>query len=228
MSSPDSVSAREGAITGATAIGRGDRRRARTRHKLIGAARALLSEPGYAERSIAQITEAADVGLGSFYNHFDSKEELYTAAVNEVLDEHGALLDATSPADPDPARSLAVAIRSTARLVLTHPEMAQILARQGMSILDVPSGLMPRVSKLLERGIGTGRFVAADPQILLTALVGALLGALHLWLREPGRVDDDWCDELTARLLVLCGIGEAEAAQLVRFAGRPAPAHLPG
>lgn len=218
MSSPDPVPTSGRPIADTPGIGRSDRRRARTRHKLIGAARELLSEPGYAERSIAQITEAADIGLGSFYNHFSSKEELYTAAVNEVLDEHGALLDATSAADRDPARSLAVAIRSTARLVLTHPDMAQILARQGMSILDVSSGLMPRVSKLLERGIRTDRFVDADPQILLTAIVGALLGALHLWLREPARIDDVWCDELTARLLVLCGIGEAEAAALARTA----------
>jgi len=30
---------------------------------------------------------------GSFYNHFDSKEELFQAAVNEVLNELGAILD---------------------------------------------------------------------------------------------------------------------------------------
>jgi AcrR family transcriptional regulator len=211
MSSP------EGHRTPAAAP-RGDRRRARTRHKLIGAAREFLSETRYAERSVAEITEAADVGLGSFYNHFDSKDELYTAAVNEVLDEHGALLDATSGDDSDPAVLLAVAIRSSARLVLTHPEMAQILARQGMAILDVDSGLIPRVSKLLTAGIRAERFVACDPQILLTSIVGALLGGLHLWIQAPARIDDEWCDELTARLLVLCGINDAEAAQLARAA----------
>ena len=220
MSSPDTSASRAAATSrdrsGSRAVPRGDRRRARTRHKLIGAAREFLSEPGYVDRSIAEITDAADIGLGSFYNHFESKDELYTAAVNEVLDEHGALLDATSGDDSDPAASLAVAIGSTARLVLTHPEMAQILARQGMAILDVDSGLIPRVSKLLAVGIKNGRFVASDPQILLTAIVGALLGALHLWIREPADVNDEWCDELTERLLVLCGIDAAVAAQLVR------------
>ena len=195
-------------------VARGDRRRARTRHKLIAAAREFLSEPGYAERSIAEITEAADVGLGSFYNHFESKHDLYLAAVNEVLDEHGALLDATSVEDRDPAQSLAIAIRSTVRLVVTNPEMARILSRQGMAILDVDSGLMPRVSKLLTGGVRSGRFVSSDPQILLIAIVGALIGALHLWLRESTVVDDKWCGELTTRLLVLCGIDPAEATLL--------------
>ena len=217
MSSPSTPRSPDAAtLPRAEAQPRQDRRRARTRHKLIGAARRMLSEPGYTERSIAEITQAADVGLGSFYNHFDSKDELYTAAVNEVLDEHGALLDATSVDGLDPARSLAVAIRSTARLVLTHPQMAQILARQGMAILDVDSGLLPRVSELLAAGSRSGRFVASEPRLLLTTIVGALLGALHLWQREPASIDDEWAHALTERLLVLCGIDPTEAARLAR------------
>lgn len=219
MSSPDSRAGawpRADARAAEAALPRGDRRRARTRMRLIGAAREFLTSPAYPDRSIAEITEAADVGLGSFYNHFESKDELFTAAVNEVLDEHGALLDATAGDSADPAERLALAIRSTARLMLTHPEMAQILANQGMAILDMNSGIIPRVSSLLEAGIRGERFVTGDARILLTAIVGSLLGGLHLWLREPGSVDDEWCSALTERLLVLCGIEASEASALAR------------
>lgn len=197
------------------AIARGDRRRARTRQKLITAARGFLQSPGYAERSIAEITEAADIGLGSFYNHFESKQELFAAAVHEVLDEHGAMLDATSPSDePDPAQLVAVAIRSTARLVLTNPEMAQILATQGMSILDCDEGLMPRARRVLASGVRSGRFIDADPELLLAPIIGALLAGLHLWMRDPHAIDEQWCDDLAERLLVLCGVPATEAHPL--------------
>jgi len=33
---------------------------------------------------VLEITQAADVGMGSFYNHFDSKEQLFEAAVGDV------------------------------------------------------------------------------------------------------------------------------------------------
>lgn len=33
-----------------------------------------------------EVTHAADVGMGSFYNHFKSKEQLFAAAVDEALD----------------------------------------------------------------------------------------------------------------------------------------------
>ena len=48
---------------------------------------------------VLEITQAADVGMGSFYNHFDSKEELFEAAVADVLDAHGALLDQLTAVD---------------------------------------------------------------------------------------------------------------------------------
>lgn len=197
------------------AAARGGRRRARTRQKLITAARGFLQSPDYAERSIAEITDAADVGLGSFYNHFESKQELFAAAVHEVLDEHGTLLDATSPSDqPDPAERVAVAIRSTARLVLTNPEMAQILATQGMSILDCDEGLMPRARRVLAAGVRSGRFTDVDPELLLAPIIGSLLAGLHLWMRDPDSIAEQWCDDLAERLLVMCGIPASEAHRL--------------
>ena len=48
----------------------------------------------------------ADVGFGSFYNHFSSKAELFEAAVADVLDELGALLDQLSVDVDDPALGL--------------------------------------------------------------------------------------------------------------------------
>ena len=35
----------------------------------------------------------ADVGFGSFYNHFETKEQLFDAAVETVMDAYGQLLD---------------------------------------------------------------------------------------------------------------------------------------
>jgi AcrR family transcriptional regulator len=46
------------------------------------------------------------VGMGSFYNHFESKEQLFHAAVEEALDAHGALLDRLSADTDDPAEGL--------------------------------------------------------------------------------------------------------------------------
>ena len=71
-----------------------DRRRERTRNALIGAARKFLSE-GRSAVSIQEITDAADVGFGSFYNHFQSKEQLFDEAVRSARAKHPSRLSHT-------------------------------------------------------------------------------------------------------------------------------------
>ena len=70
-----------------------DRRKARTRQALIDAAVRLIAEGRGDRASIAEITEEADIGFGSFYNHFDSKEQLFQTASEEVLERWGQLID---------------------------------------------------------------------------------------------------------------------------------------
>ncbi|MGB1581288.1 MAG: TetR/AcrR family transcriptional regulator, partial [Nevskiales bacterium] len=58
---------------------RGARRKRQTRDKLMKAALQLMAERGKDGVAINEITEAADVGFGSFYNHFESKEAIHAA-----------------------------------------------------------------------------------------------------------------------------------------------------
>ena len=58
---------------GALPTNRLDRRKARTRQALVDAAIRLIAEGRGERASVQEITEAADIGFGSFYNHFESK-----------------------------------------------------------------------------------------------------------------------------------------------------------
>ena len=84
-------------------VNRLERRKQRTRAALIQAAQAFIAA-GKFNVPVLEITQAADVGMGSFYNHFDSKEELFEAAVADVLDTHGALLDQLTARSTTPPR----------------------------------------------------------------------------------------------------------------------------
>jgi len=59
----------------------------RTREKILAAARSVFSERGLVAATVDEITERADVGRGSFYYHFDDKEELIGHLVEETLAE---------------------------------------------------------------------------------------------------------------------------------------------
>lgn len=52
---------------------RHDRRKARTRARIVEAANQLFSERGYSETSVEEISELADVAVRTIYTHFSSK-----------------------------------------------------------------------------------------------------------------------------------------------------------
>jgi AcrR family transcriptional regulator len=58
---------------------RSTRQKQKTRARLIQAAMSVMAVKGADAATINDITEAADVGFGSFYNHFASKEDILEA-----------------------------------------------------------------------------------------------------------------------------------------------------
>src|ERR1700751_5225034 len=58
---------------------RRERRRLETRERLYRAALELFGERGFSETTVQDITEAADVGKGTFFNYFPTKEHILMA-----------------------------------------------------------------------------------------------------------------------------------------------------
>jgi AcrR family transcriptional regulator len=199
---------------GVPKVSRLDRRKARTRQALIDAAVRLIAEGRGDRASIAEITEEADIGFGSFYNHFDSKEQLFQTASEEVLERWGQLIDRASAGITDPAERFAVGIRITGRLGWTHPDIAGFLTGAGLDVLDIPSGLVPRALRDIEAGQAAGRFTVPDAEIALSAAAGGMLGLLRMCQRRPERVGEATAGQLAEAVLRLLGVPADEAARL--------------
>src|SRR2546427_7812995 len=60
-------------------LGRRERRAEETRERLFRAALRLFEERGFSATTVEDITEAADVGKGTFFNYFPSKEHIIAA-----------------------------------------------------------------------------------------------------------------------------------------------------
>lgn len=203
----------------AAAPNRLQRRKERTRAALIRAAQSFIAA-GALNVPILEITQAADVGMGSFYNHFDSKEQLFEAAVADALDAHGALLDELTAEIEDPAETFAASFRLTGRLFRRRPQESRILLANGLDLLASGHGLAPRAKRDIARAVAAGRFHVDDPDLALAMAGGALLGMGSLLSRQPERDDAATADEVTERVLRLFGMSPEDAAEVCR---RPLP-----
>ncbi|OBI92184.1 TetR/AcrR family transcriptional regulator [Mycobacterium sp. 1245805.9] len=200
-------------------INRLERRKQRTRAALIQAAQALIAA-GKLNVPVLEITQAADVGMGSFYNHFDSKEELFEAAVADVLDAHGALLDQLTDSIEDPAETFACSFRLTGRLFRRRPQESRILLVSGLNLMGSDRGLGPRALRDITAAAAAGRFTVDDPKLAVAVAAGALLGLGKLLQDEPERDDAAAADRVTEDVLRLFGVPTDEAREICR---RPLP-----
>jgi len=195
------------------------RRKQRTRAALLAAARQFLAE-GRPDVSIQQITDAADVGFGSFYNHFESKEALFEAAVEEALETYAAMRDELVAEYDDPAEVFAVSFRMTGRLQRQVPELVRVLLNEGVGILLRDQGLAPRALKDIEAAAAAGRFDVESAQLALMAAGGALLGLLQLLDADQEADAAALTDLMTARVLRAFGMSKEDAEALC---ARPMP-----
>jgi AcrR family transcriptional regulator len=196
-----------------------ERRKQRTRAALIKAAQTFIAQ-GKLNAPVLEITQAADVGMGSFYNHFDSKEQLFEAAITEVLDVHGALLDALTSSIEDPAETFARSYRLTGRMFRRRPQESQILLANGVTLLSSEKGLAPRALRDIQEAARVGRFTVEDPELALAVAGGALIGLGNLLRDQPERDDAATTDTVTEDILRLFGLPADEAREIC---SRPLP-----
>lgn len=170
---------------------RGARRKRETREKLLDAAFRLMAERGMDAVAINEITEAADVGFGSFYNHFESKEAIYAALVDAVFEEFGDALAELVKDVEDPAEVIAICVRHTILRARREPLWGRFLVREGLSARVLSRGLGVRLLQDIRRGIAKGRFKLPDPLMSFVAVGAGVIGAIALQIesdREPRAV----------------------------------------
>lgn len=196
-----------------------ERRKARTRAALIRAAQAFIAR-GQLNVPILEITQAADVGMGSFYNHFDSKDELFHAAVEDALDAYGAMLDKLTIGLDDPAQVFAQSFRLTGRLHRRDPELSKVLLHNGLALAGSDKGLAPRARRDIENAARAGRFTVRDPDLAMVIVAGAALCLGQFLHDHPDRDDAAATDQVTEDLLRMLGVPAGEAHEICQ---RPLP-----
>ena len=212
---------------------RGARRRRETRSRLLEAALRLMAEKGMEGVAINEITEAADVGFGSFYNHFESKEAVYAALLDWVFKDFADAMEEALVAVSDPAEVIAASVRYTMMRALREPIWGQFLVREGFSAQSMDHGLGRRLLRDMKKGIAANRLSVNDPLMSFAVIGGTILGAISLALQlgsQQGQQSATFkqlgpnlehLPERAAKVaLEVLGLGRAEAEKV---ANRPLP-----
>ena len=116
-----------------TPVGGRAAKAAQTRSDLLTAAQHLISTKGYEAASVDEIAREAGYTKGAFYTHFDSKQDLFLAVMNERTKASSQRLESVAPernplAPGNDFPEIQLLLSLEANLyALRHPELKEIL-----------------------------------------------------------------------------------------------------
>ena len=189
-----------------------------TQEKILSAAFKAFAKSGYDGASVNKIAERAGVPQPLVVYHFPSKDALWVASVEGVLDQFMKRLlpELEAKNNLDPATRLSLIFREFVRYSATVPALLEIMIdankRHGTNLTKVVENrLRPvyeRLHKLIEAAQETGSIPAGDPGLIYYSLIA--VAATPFSLNREFR-------QLTGRDLLTPEMVEAQADLLVRL-----------
>jgi AcrR family transcriptional regulator len=184
-------------------LGRRQRRAAETRVRLFRCALQLFAERGFPNVTVEDITETADVGKGTFFNYFESKDHVLGVMAEIQL---GKVREALRLAESGKQNIYSVLHRLFLR-VGEEPGRSPDLARALISSFLASES----VRGLVDRNMSEGRKIVAqivatgqkrgeiDPRLkkekVATQLQQTFMGTLLLWSLHGKPALDTWIEE---------------------------------
>jgi AcrR family transcriptional regulator len=180
-----------------------ERRKQRTRAELVVAATRVLADKGLQATKIADIAAAADVGVGTFYLHFDTKEALYDALVEDAVQRMKAVIDAAREGIDDPVAETNAATGAMCRFARDNREVFKLVFGPTAAHHDVvrraQAIFAEDIERTIRRGIERGVFGSVPPAIAAQAMVG-MSTQLLAWWTEHEAVPVEWLNETIVTL----------------------------
>jgi len=172
-----------------------------------------MRERGVEAVTIQDITDAADVGHGTFYLHFKTKGEVLRPLIEHLSNQVHDRVDRAAHGATDPALRMSLGLRIVLRAIADDPLWSWYLG-SGTSFVDLVAGMGTPPATDMRNGLKSGRFQVADLSALTNFINGALVGVITS-LQQGGRADEvaDTTAEMVLRVL---GVSAEEAAQIAR------------
>jgi AcrR family transcriptional regulator len=173
----------------ARAPGKRERTKVQNRHTILEAARRVFAELGYGATTVRDIVRATPLASGTFYNYFDSKEEIFQA----IQDESALRIRPRLRQERAHAQNIEVFISGSFRTFFEYVESDQHSFRairrntDAMRVrMDTPEMIagFDELREDLEAAISRGLLPHVDTDYLMAAFVGVAFEIAERMLRR--------------------------------------------
>ena len=171
-----------------------------TRERILAAALEMFSQNGFAGTNIRELSASLGMGKSSLYRHFESKEAIWNALLDEMIAYYDARFGSSEHLPPVP-ESLEELVRMTMRMAdFTIHDEKIVMTRKLLSIEQYRderakalatkhflTGLTDMFTQLFSAMMDRGLLRRDDANMLAFAYTAPISALIHLCDREPER-----------------------------------------
>lgn len=191
----------------------GNERRQKMRLRLIEAALAVFDEKGLDAAVIEDVISAAGVARGTFYNYFQTIEELLAALSTELGNDVMRSVERAVEDYTDPALRLASGLRLYLRTVLLYPSVSRFFWRAGLNAIGPSHLAFEYLPRHVEDGIDAGVFKVADASTAIDIIAGITLTSIQAASTRP--VARDYPEQMVGHILLSLGVSKPVISRLL-------------
>ena len=162
-----------------------DRRRERTRQEVLTAATRVLAEKGFDRTKVSDIAAEADVGVGTFYLHFPTKEALFDAVVEQTVARLKATVDTARAAAKGPVEQVRAANAAFFLFADQNREVFKIVFGHAAAYNDLIRGaqalFIADIERTIRDGVAAGVFAPLPPALVAQAVIGMATQMISWW-----------------------------------------------
>jgi TetR/AcrR family transcriptional regulator len=166
------------------------------RERILTTATEVFAKRGFTATTVDNIVAAANIGVGSFYAHFEGKGECLLAVCDRISHEVHAQLEATTPADGDWAERALAGLHAFLSFIVAKPLAARVMMLEaqtgGPETLARYGEGLEEVAAFLREGRSAAKLDPATPATFEEAAASGLA-----WLLQ-GRLVRGEADDLNS------------------------------
>lgn len=180
------------------------------RAEIIAAAKQLILDKGISNTSVGDITEAAEVGKGTFYLYFKSKEDVLFSLANEMGDKICENVNLIALSNELDALEKITCINDKLFDTNLNPELIEFYYHPDnvplhyQLIKEITERVTPIIADVIKQGIEEGVFNVSDPKKAALLVVAASY-PIQDYLTWKGESREKW--KVTLSEFLLNGLG---------------------
>tara|TARA_R110000868_G_scaffold91999_9_gene254989 strand:+ start:106 stop:732 length:627 start_codon:yes stop_codon:yes gene_type:complete len=191
----------------------GSGKKLRTRAALVDAAIKVVAEKGMEALKITDVTTAADVANGTFYNHFEDKDAILREAAYAIVAEVSQKLDADMTGIDDGPTRVVTATAQFIEIVVAAPDWAAVVLGGNEHVPQLRDDADAYLRADLERGVAQGKFDVEVTSLLVDQILALIAVAMRTQLK--GGRDRQVTGQICESILRLLGVSSAKARKIV-------------